>query len=108
MSLTCYAISSEWELKNMILRTQELPVDHTAENLSDALSEVMIEWAISEKVVGITTDNAKNIANEGKTLHMFNMPSTGHTLQLSVLVFHAGFGFKDAWQVANDCRHFHR
>ena len=69
----------------MVLSTKELPVDHIAENLSDALREVMIKWDISEKVVGSTTDNAKNIANVVKTLDMFNMPCIGHTLQLSVL-----------------------
>ena len=68
MSLTCHAISSEWELKRMILSTQELPVDHTAENLSDALSEVMTEWTISDKVAGSSTDNAKNITNAMKLL----------------------------------------
>ena len=60
----------------------------------------MIEWDISEKVFGSTTDNAKNIANPVKSLDMFNMPCIGHTLQY----FRAGFGFKDAWQVAKDCR----
>lgn len=70
---------------SVVLSTRELAVDHTAVNLSNALTEVMMEWDISEKVVGSSTDNAKNITSAMKTLDIFNMPCIGHTLQLSVL-----------------------
>ena len=85
VSLTCHAIDSEWQLKSMILCTRELPEEHTADNLSDALKEMMTEWKILSKVVGSSTDNARNIGNAMRNLGIFNMPCIGHTLQLSVL-----------------------
>ena len=85
VSLTCHAIDSEWQLKSMILCTRELPNEHTAENLSDALKEMMTEWKILSKAVGSSTDNARNIANAMQTLGIFNMPCIGHIYQLSVL-----------------------
>ena len=85
LSLTCHAIDDEWVLRSMVLNTREVAVDHTAENVSATLKEMMIEWNIKDKVVGSSTDNGKNIVNAMKILGIFNMPCVGHTLQLSVL-----------------------
>ena len=85
VSLTCHAIDCEWQLKSMVLCTRELPDQHTAENLSVTLKEMMTEWKILSKVVGSSTDNARNIGNAMRILGIFNMPCIGHTLQLSVL-----------------------
>ena len=63
VSLTCHAIDCEWQLKSMVLCTRELPDQHTAENLSVTLKEMMTEWKILSKVVGSSTDNARNIGN---------------------------------------------
>ena len=93
------AVNGNWS-------TQELPVDHTAENLSDALREMMIEWDISEKVAGSTTDNAKNIANAVKTFDMFNMPCIGHTNQLKS--FKLDLVSKMLGRLQMSAGHFHR
>ena len=69
----------------------------------------MIEWDISEKVVGSTTDNAKNIANAVKTLDMFNMSCIGHTNQLSVLKsFKLDLVSKMLGRLQMSAGHFHR
>ena len=69
----------------------------------------MTEWDISEKVVGSTTDNAKNIANAVKTLDMFNTPCIGHTLQLSVLkAFKLDLVSKMLGRLRMIAGHFHR
>ena len=109
MSLTCHAIDGEWVLRSMVLSTRELPVDHTAENLSFALTEVMTEWDIRDKVVGSSTDNAKNIVNAMKCLDIFNMPCVGHTLQLSVLKsFELNAVSKMLSRLRKIAGHFHR
>ena len=47
LSLTCHAIENEWVLRGMVLNTREVPVDQTAENVSDTLKEMMIQWNIN-------------------------------------------------------------
>ena len=51
VSLTCHAIYSERQLKSTILCTRELPDEHTAENLSDALQEMMTEWKFCQRLL---------------------------------------------------------
>ena len=85
MSLTCHAIDNDWTSRSYTPSTTELKDDHTAENISTALMELMSKWGIIDKVVRSTTDDARNISNAMKLLIVFNMPCVGHTLQLSVL-----------------------
>ena len=66
----------------------------------------MIEWDISEKVAGSTTDNAKNIANAVKTFDMFNMPCIGHTNQLKS--FKLDLVSKMLGRLQMSAGHFHR
>ena len=72
-------------LKSVILSTKELQVEHTAEQLSETLTELMTEWNLEKKMDGCCTGNGKNTVNAVKSLDMFNIPCVGHTLQLSVL-----------------------
>ena len=67
------------------MNTVELIANHTANNISDALMESMFKWGIQNKVIGNTTNSARNITNAMKNLNIFNIPCVGHTLQLSVL-----------------------
>ena len=109
LSLTCHAIDDEWVLRSMVLNTREVAVDHTAENVSATLKEMMIEWNIKDKVVGSSTDNGKNIVNAMKILGIFNMPCVGHTLQLSVLKsFQLGPVSKMLIRLRSIAGHFHR
>ncbi len=85
LSLTCHSIDSEWTLRSTVLSTGELTADHTAQNISDALGELLCQWNIQEKVVASTTDNARNISNAMRNLNILSIPCVGHTLQLSVI-----------------------
>ena len=84
MGLTCHTIDGDWNLKSFTLNTVQLTEKHTAQNISDALSEVMDDWGIQSKSVGSTTDNGTNITNAMKILDLFNMSCVGHTLQLGI------------------------
>ncbi|CAI6374553.1 unnamed protein product [Macrosiphum euphorbiae] len=63
---------------------------HTAENLAEQLHNIFHEWNISEKVLAVVTDNAKNIVNSIPLIsstnekQIFNIKCAAHTLQLAV------------------------
>jgi len=74
MSLTCQIIDVEWRMKSLVLTTQELPLKHTGDKLAAALTDVMTEWEIEDKVVGATVDNGSNIVKAMEKLTLFHMP----------------------------------
>ena len=45
---------------------------------------MLIDWKIKERVIGATTDNAKNITNAIEQMDIQHLPCVGHTLQLAV------------------------
>lgn len=102
LSLTCHAIEGEWVLRNMVLNTREVPVDHTAENVSDTLKEMTIQWNIKDKVVGSSKDNGKNVIN-AVGIFQYTLCWT-HTSIVCAEVFSAGCSFKDVKQVVKYCR----
>ena len=64
---------------------KELPGEHAAPNISNAIQEILNDWNINiEKVVAVVTDNAKNMVNAISELDLFNFPCIDHTLQLGV------------------------
>lgn len=49
-------------LTRVCLCCRKLEIDHTAENLKDAILEILDEWKLSNKIVSCcTTDNGSNI-----------------------------------------------
>ncbi|KAL4104807.1 hypothetical protein QTP88_020083 [Uroleucon formosanum] len=61
---------------------------HTADHLEDEIIEILEKWNLSNKVTGITHDNASNITNAVKNLEdQFNLYSSrcaAHTIQLAI------------------------
>jgi len=62
----------------------EVTSAHTANNIAAELSAVITEWKLDNKVVGITTDNARNVKNTVDSLEFTHFGCIGHTLQLSI------------------------
>ena len=87
LSLTCHFIDNEWTLRSIVLTTVTLTTDHSGDDISDTLSELMDQWNITDKVVASTTDNASNNIKAKYNLSILNMPCVGHTLQLSLLIY---------------------
>ena len=86
-----------------------LNTDHTGDDISDTLSELMDQWNITDKVVASTTDNASNMTKAMRNLNLLNVPCVGHTLQLSVLIsFNLPIVTKMLAWVRRIIGHFHR
>ena len=85
ISLSAHYISPTWEMKHHCLSTWEITVAHTAVNIAKELREELVQWGLTDKVHGFTTDNGQNVANAiVDHLNYLHLGCIGHTLQLSV------------------------
>jgi len=59
---------------------------HTAENLSEQLINTFGKWDITNKILAIVTDNAKNITNAIPWIspEIYSVKCAAHSLQLAV------------------------
>ena len=86
VTLTCHLVDDNFELKSFVLTTTEGAEDHTSENLVTVLDAIMMDWEISDKIVGTSTDNGSNIIKAVRDIGSFSMPCVGQTLNLAVNV----------------------
>jgi len=80
-------LNSNWDLQSFNLKTEELSINHTAENLENFILDSIEKWKISGKVSAIVHDNAKNISNAVRSLEdnqISDVACAAHTLQLSI------------------------
>lgn len=54
-------INSEWEMRSNVLLTREMPERHNADNLVSKLQSCMSEFGLSDKIVTVVHDNARNM-----------------------------------------------
>ena len=74
LTLTTHFIDNEWALKSFVLATLEVPMEHTAENIGRVITDILLEYDISEKVIAATTDNGTNIIKAVNQLNFLHMP----------------------------------
>lgn len=75
----------DYEMKSLALATEEIPITHTSLNIGTAISNILNEWKIHEKVVTVVTDNAANMKSAvTEQLKKHHHPCVAHTLNLSV------------------------
>ena len=60
-TVTVHFIDSQWYTQTYTLTTNEMEERHTAENLGNELQNMLADWEITDKVVAMVTDNARNI-----------------------------------------------
>ena len=62
IGVTFHTITREWELQHFVLENQELPEQHTAPNIAEAMKNVLTQWGLDlSQLAGATIDNAANI-----------------------------------------------
>ncbi|XP_049727571.1 E3 SUMO-protein ligase ZBED1 [Loxodonta africana] len=67
------------------LKTFEVPEENAAETITRVLYEAFIEWGISTKVFGATTDSGKDIAKACSLLDIpVQMPCLGQTFNIGI------------------------
>ena len=102
LGVTCHFVTPSWELKNYVLQTRSVPESHTAVNVASNLQAVVMEWDLSTKLQGISTDNGRNIVNAVKeNLCWKHIPCFGHTLQLAIK---SGLDLPTVSALATRCR----
>lgn len=73
---------------NVTLSIDEITESHTADKLKDDITELMDRWDITNKVTGITHDNASNITravrNVEEQLQIYSNRCAAHTIQLAI------------------------
>lgn len=84
--VTFHTITNEWQFQCFVLENEELSVQHTAENLAEALESVLRKWKlVSTKLAGVTVDNAANIKKAIVDVLQWNCVGCfGHTVNLCV------------------------
>ncbi|XP_006876319.1 PREDICTED: zinc finger BED domain-containing protein 1 [Chrysochloris asiatica] len=72
-------------LGSRCLKTFEVPEENTAETITRVLYEIFIEWGLSSKVFGATTDYGKDIAKACSLLDIpIHMPCLGQTFNAGI------------------------
>ena len=80
------------ELAEPLLQANNMPEDHTGEELQDALSTSFNEWNLdSSKLVAITTDNGSNFILACQLLKYRHLSCFGHNLDFAI-----NKGFRDS------------
>ena len=84
LTLSCHFLTSDWELKSVILETVQVDVGHTTDNLASTLLTITDKWNIMSKICCPTTDNANNIVAIVKQNKWKHLPCFAHTINLIV------------------------
>lgn len=86
VTVTAHWINDDWEMLNNVLKTKELKVSHTAENVGECIQAILDVFGIERgSVIAITTDNATNYVNAvERHLLTENIPCVAHTINLAV------------------------
>ncbi|XP_040888635.1 dehydrogenase/reductase SDR family member on chromosome X isoform X2 [Toxotes jaculatrix] len=83
ISLSMHSVNSTtgFSMINKCLKTFEVQEDNTAENITRAMYETFVEWGITHKVSGATTNGSVDIVKACSLLELsVQMPCLGHTI----------------------------
>lgn len=84
ITVTAHFISTDWNLKSVVLETSCMSKSHTKENIAEELTRICNEWKILHKVVTVVTDNASNMVAAVDLMRLRHYPCFAHTLNLVV------------------------
>ena len=85
ITVTYHYITDDWRMKSGVLATRHMPEMHTGLNIATRIDEIRKEYQInSERVAGISRDNAANMDVAVTSLGYPDTNCFGHTLQLAI------------------------
>ena len=85
MTITIHFIGSDWELTSFCLETVPLFVDHTGQNIADAILDILDNWDLSrDNLVASTTDSGSNIVSAFRIMNALRISCFGHNLDLAI------------------------
>ncbi|KAL1254902.1 hypothetical protein QQF64_012963 [Cirrhinus molitorella] len=85
LGVTCHYTDGNTELGSVVLGVSKFPKQHTADNIKEALSDVISDWGLTGSVAAMVTDNVANISISGiQKLGLRHLPCFAHTINLIV------------------------
>ncbi|RXN15613.1 zinc finger BED domain-containing 1-like protein [Labeo rohita] len=84
LEVTCHYTDSNTELGSVVLGVSKFPKSHTADNIKEALSELISDWGLTGSVAAMVTDNAANMVSAIQKLGLRHLPCFAHTINLIV------------------------
>ncbi|CAG9840693.1 unnamed protein product [Diabrotica balteata] len=86
LTVTCHYVDKSYNLNSAVLSTKPWSngVNHTSENITEALKDIMKEWNLEHKVSCVVTDNAANMLKACDLIQKRHLPCYAHTLILVV------------------------
>lgn len=85
ITLTAHFLDkNQVKLKTVVLCTKKLTGNHTANLLSEVITDELIEWNILCKVIAIVTDGGANIKLAVKLMNIPHVPCAAHKFNLIV------------------------
>lgn len=85
IAVTAHFIGDEWNFKSVCLSCTGFEDNHTSENITRILKDILSDWNLdAEKVTCYTTDNASNIIKAISMLDIPHMPCFGHTINIGI------------------------
>ncbi|KAJ5751474.1 uncharacterized protein N7511_008439 [Penicillium nucicola] len=92
IAITGYFIDADWVYREVLLGFKPVSGSHTGDNLSGVLLETLVEHEITDRVFGLTTDNASNNKTLATALQqalpdrvfITRIPCLAHVIQLSL------------------------
>ncbi|KAJ8259529.1 hypothetical protein GJAV_G00170380 [Gymnothorax javanicus] len=84
LGVTCQYITGEDSLNTVVLGVEHFPLNHTAHNLAHAMTAIMEEWGIRNKVSCLVTDAAANMKACARVLQVRHSICVAHALNLIV------------------------
>lgn len=74
LGVTCHYTNTNSTLATVLLAVSKFPEAHTADNIKDALENVILDWGLTGEVTSIVTDNAANIKLAIQKLGLRHLP----------------------------------
>lgn len=85
MGYSIHFIDDDWTLQHIDLGTSFMPEDHTADNLKEAMGDMLEQWGLkASNQVCITTDSGANVIKAVKDLRWEHLSCFGHNLHLGI------------------------
>ncbi|XDV31713.1 hypothetical protein PO909_002676 [Leuciscus waleckii] len=84
LAITCHYIDDSYKMNTVLLDVEKFPNRHTAENMALVKMNVMMEWAITDKVKCLVTDAAANMIACARILQVRHSVCIAHALNTMV------------------------
>lgn len=85
LSFTVKFASKEWKLESICLETVVFPDDHTAENITEMMENILEEWNIKqEQLVCVTSNNVSNMQKAFQDIAEMWLVCFGHNMNLAI------------------------